>query len=416
MRTIPAPHDPAYALLVEMSEREDQSIPVLAGTARGPLARDQLNPAEDIVVIAEPAPDLGASVRKLVDDAMRENLQPVQAESRLRLKLQAAPSQVRHILAELGDDHDDPDRALYAADVRYEMLYRDREKHGRLTPMTRKKIVITSIQVGANGIREGLSQYLSRLLVHGGYLAAVPAFSLTARYFLSTASLFATQLFSFWRVESQRTPVYNERPMLSLTLLQVLSFVVPAVMSLTVLVAHAHEWPAEMMELVQGTLDVFAFNEIQRMLRELGCWLRSNYTAGFDLLHADGTGLTASEQRWVNLLADGLYTVTSMLLLCGGPALAKEWIAKVAASVDDIKSAFMAAAMLNIFTGLNDMCEGWTTDSPRRFAGWSGGTTTCCGQAPNTTPDWIQPSTSITLPRGAPRGLSSTCSRLWRHW
>ena len=52
-------------------------------------------------------------------------------------------------------------------------------------------------------------------------------------------------------------------------------------------------------------------------------------------------------------------------MLFGGQALAKEWLAKVVASVADIPSAFAAAALLNLFTGLNDMCEGWTMDMAR---------------------------------------------------
>ena len=117
---------------------------------------------------------------------------------------------------------------------------------------------------------------------------------------------------------------------------------------------------------MQNALDLLAVNAIGRAVREFfQTWSRSKVTAGLDLVHADGTGLTASEQRWVNLVRDALYTATSLLLLCGGQALAKEWLAKVAASVVDTSSAFAAAALLNIFTGLNDMCEGWSMDTAR---------------------------------------------------
>jgi hypothetical protein len=117
---------------------------------------------------------------------------------------------------------------------------------------------------------------------------------------------------------------------------------------------------------VQNALDLLAVNAIGRAVREIfQTWSRSKATAGFKVVHADGTGLTASEQWWVNLVRDALYTATSLLLLFGGQALAKDWLAKVAASVADIPSAFAAAALLNIFTGLNDMCEGWTMDMAR---------------------------------------------------
>ena len=137
-------------------------------------------------------------------------------------------------------------------------------------------------------------------------------------------------------------------------------------MALTVVAAHGNGWSTEATELVQNALDLLAVNAIGRAVREIfKTWSRSKATAGFNVVHADGTGLTASEQRWVNLVRDALYTATSLLLLFGGQALAKEWLAKVAASVADIPSAFAAAALLNIFTGLNDMCEGWTMDMAR---------------------------------------------------
>ena len=335
----------AYALLVEMSEREDQSIRMLAGTASDSNTN-------------------ACQVRTQLIRAQHKNLLPVQAEALLRLRLKAAPSCVRSLLADLGDSEED--FAQFALEVLDEMSNRIRTEHGSTKPMSTKECALASIRVLANGPREGFSQYLSRILVHGGYLAGVSAFSLTARFFLSTGTLFATQFWAFRQIEMEKSEGYRRHPSGFFTIMQVLSIAVPAIMAVTILATHAHGWPPEAIELAQNAMDLLAVNEIGRVVREFfQSWSRSQVTAGLDLVHADGTGLTAREQRWMNLVRDALYTATSLLLLCGGPALAKEWLAKVAASVVDTSSAFAAAALLNIFTGLNDMCEGWTMDSAR---------------------------------------------------
>ena len=255
------------------------------------------------------------------------------------------------------------------------MLYRDREKHGKVTPMTTKEIAIKSVQVVCQRYPRGGFPIGFANASRGGYLALLSALNVPGRVLLSSATLFGTQLFALCRMQTQKSTVYREHPMKSFTILQVLSVAVPALMVVTTLSGLALEFPPEAMELLQSAQDLLAVNAMGCAVREFfQTWSRSCATAGVDLMHADGSGLTAREQRWVNLLSDAMYVGTSLLLLLGGPALAKEWLVKVAASVKDTSSAFVAAALLNIFAGLNDMCEAWCKETSKIVCGlfWGG--------------------------------------------
>lgn len=337
-----------YALLAE-SDHENQVIPLLIEAAS-----NSNTVAGDIV-----------QVYNAILVARRCGLPEAQAEKWLRQNPSITHERVRDALNSLIGQLPGKGRD-FAQGVSHEMKYGNQTEHVQPTPMTTEALLKTAASILFNGPREGLSQYLAQVLMHALFLAAFLKLHISVQCLLSGGALFFTQIFGYLRVDSQKSDEYRAHPVKSFTVQQGFSLGLPLFAVATPLFAACLGLPPQVIDVLQSGANLQIRKRLANVFRELAqTYTRSHLTAGFDFLHADGSGLTAREQWWVNLVRDLLYTITSVLLLFVGPVLAKEWLAQAAASVTDTCSAFQAAALLNIFTGLNDMCEGWSMDMAR---------------------------------------------------
>jgi hypothetical protein len=217
--------------------------------------------------------------------------------------------------------------------------------------------VCAAIRVVCNGVREGLCQGSSRALVIGA-LFACPELSPLVLILCSAVFLIGAQAFAVLG-----TPVHSERSSSTLTCLKGLSLVFPAA---TVVGELGSRWFADVNPEVADRLLAMqlsmAFNQMSRIFREaLQTGTRSWLTAPVNLVHADGSGLNAEEQRTVNVWRDLGYTATSEFFFVGGPSLVGSLLADL-----PIPPALRDSMVQALLVGLNDMCEGWA-DSLARF-------------------------------------------------
>jgi hypothetical protein len=217
--------------------------------------------------------------------------------------------------------------------------------------------VCAATRVGFNGVREGLCQWSSRALVLGAYLAC-PELSPLVRILASAGVLIVAQALAVLG-----TPAYSERSSSTLTCLKGLCLFIPAV---TVASELGSRWFADVIPEAADRLLAMqltmALYQVSRIVREaLQTGTRSWLTAPVNLVHADGSGLNAEEQRTVNVWRDLGYTATSEFFFVGGPSLVGASLAGL-----PIPPVLRDAMVQTLLVGLNDMCEGWT-DSLARF-------------------------------------------------
>ena len=344
----------AFVLAIELSDTKNQCIVHMAlGTSADAGNRDS-----DI-----------AHVKAMLQQAAAHHTGRHSAHAVLVLQGQIPPSRQRLALARISSaDNIPPEIAELASELLAEMRYSNRRTHGAPQPMSRCQAIAAAARWLAQGWREGtVAQFAARVAVQGSFLYLSSVTPPWARLAFVAVGTGVPQLLAFMHFYNARSEEYKAHPSKSFNALQAVAIAGPLLLTVGTLATGRAMSNDALIEAGIQVGEMFAINAMGRAVRAaFSSWSQSSLTAGVDLVHADGVGLTAQEQQTVNCVRDGLYVATSVLLLAVGPNLAKEWLAQTVKAVAALPGASYAqASLLNIFSSLSDMCEAWTVDAAK---------------------------------------------------
>lgn len=207
-------------------------------------------------------------------------------------------------------------KGLAAARLLDEMRYSLREATGSNLPMTNGEIFQHFLQGLGNCFMEGGSHYAASVVIGLTAHAMGPFSSL-----LVVGSL-GLQMYSLGWLESQKTEEYKQQPSRTAELLLATPYLVApatALCGIVKLIDNIGHFPVALPATFGRSLEYFV---IIRFLRQLPqSWLRNRHFAGFQVRHADGSGLTAGEQFQLNICRDIGYLVFGGICLYFGPTL-----------------------------------------------------------------------------------------------
>jgi hypothetical protein len=225
-----------------------------------------------------------------------------------------SPSRVRYALYLISKGGGSKGRV--AAKLLDEMRYSLREATGSNLPMTNGEIFQHFLQGLGNCFMEGGSHYAASVVIGLTAHAMGPFSSL-----LVVGSL-GLQMYSLGWLESQKTEEYNQQPSRTAELLLATPYLVApaaALCGIVKLIDNIGYFPVALPATFGRSLEFFV---IIRFLRQLPqSWLRNRHFAGFQVRHADGSGLTAGEQFQLNICRDIGYLVFGGICLYFGPTL-----------------------------------------------------------------------------------------------
>lgn len=225
-----------------------------------------------------------------------------------------SPSRVRYALYLISKGGGSKGRV--AAKLLDEMRYSLREATGSNLPMTNGEIFQHFLQGLGNCFMEGGSHYAASVVLGLTAHAMGPFSSL-----LVLGSL-GLQMYSLGWLESQKTEEYKQQPSRTAELLLATPYLVApaaALCGIVKLIDNIGRFPVALPATFGRSLEYFV---IIRFLRQLPqSWLRNRHFAGFQVRHADGSGLTAGEQFQLNICRDIGYLVFGGICLYFGPTL-----------------------------------------------------------------------------------------------
>lgn len=357
--------EPAMALVIAATNREDRSLQSLVD-GRAQASRDNATKRELEADLKH--------VRKLLDACVPElnaqRLGLLQAFGAIRFACMCPPSRLRSALAVLQNaTSGPPERALLAKELLAEIRYSHRDAHGAPQPMTWAEYLLAGARSGANGLREGGCHWAARVLAQGGALYLISNASLPVRIGFAVLGTGLPQLYAVWRLHDVESSEYKAHPSKAFTLMKVLSLASPLLLTVGPIAAGGAMANNALMNVGLKIGEGLSINAIGRVVRQLfQSWTMSSLTAPVSLVHADGIGLSASEQMSLNCMRDDLYTATSILLIGVGPIVTQEWLKQAIAALKTAypaRNAFVEAMLRNILGGLNEMCDGWNPDAAK---------------------------------------------------
>lgn len=228
-----------------------------------------------------------------------------------------SPARLRYALYLISKGGGSKGRA--AARLLDEMRYSLREATGSNLPMTNGEITQHFFQGIGNCFMEGGSHYAASVGVSLVAYAMGPYASLLA------AGSVALQIYSVRWLQGQKTAEYQQQQSRTAELLLATPLLVApasAACAIVKLIESFGYLPVVLPPSFGKTLVYFV---IIRFLRQLPqSWLRNGHFAGFQVRHADGTGLDADEQFTLNIWRDAAYLVLGGLFLYFGPTLTRQ--------------------------------------------------------------------------------------------
>jgi hypothetical protein len=225
-----------------------------------------------------------------------------------------SPSRVRYALYLISKGGGS--KGQVAAKLLDEMRYSLREATGSNLPMTNGEIFQHFLQGLGNCFMEGGSHYAASVGV------ALTAYAMGPYSGLLVLGSLGLQIYSLGWLEAQKTEEYHQQPSRTAKLLLATPYLVAPAAALSgtmKLVGRIGYLPVKLPDTFGQALEFYV---IIRFLRQVPqTWFRNRYFAGFQVRHADGTGLTAGEQFQLNICRDIGYLVFGGICLYFGPTL-----------------------------------------------------------------------------------------------
>jgi hypothetical protein len=260
----------------------------------------------------------------------------------LVLSCSLSPSQLRSELMMI-ENSNEPMSDM-AARVRNEILYTTTDVCGDTTPMNVSQTVQQAVKIHFNGLREGACQFVGK----GSVLFAqnVLNASVSAPYsmgFMALAGIGIPHVMALTRVSGLESEEYQEQPSQIWNFATVFSVTVPIMFPQVALLATVagglvmvfqgaaavplYNGATALASAATAASNVISSNTLSRVLRQGLMDLSSNPAcAGFKLVHKDGTGLTAQEQKELNILRDALYVLACVVVIGVGGAFAQNYL------------------------------------------------------------------------------------------
>ncbi|QHE87588.1 hypothetical protein [Hydrogenophaga sp. BPS33] len=355
-------YEPAVALVIAATNREDRSL--------HSLINDHTQASRQNATKGDLESDL-RHVRAMLDACVPklnfQNWTVQEAFSAMRVACPCPPSRLRSALAVLQNASTGPaERTRLAREFLAEIRYSNRDTHGSPQPMTLAQYLLSGMRSTANGLREGKCHYAARIVVQGGALYLLSGASLPLRIGFAVLGTGLPQLYACWRLYDVESSEYKADPSKAFTLAKIVSVAGPLLFTLGPIAAGGAIGSPALMSAGLSLGEGSSINAIGRVLRQaVQSWSMSSWTAGISLVHTDGIGLSADEQRSLNCVRDALYTATSILLLVVGPTVTQEWLKQSIAALKGTnlaQNAFLDAVQRSLYGGLNEMCDGWNPD------------------------------------------------------
>jgi hypothetical protein len=244
------------------------------------------------------------------------------------------------LVAQLGDiAASDDTRSAMAARLRDEILYSSRDLCHKRAAMTSKQWAAT---VGSNALnfgRDFTCQLIGRATVNFcanvlNEVAGVHKWAIFAAVGVGIPQVLSLK--RLWAIESDAYRVHPD-PILAFATVatMVVPFICPplgavAIMAQTapILIPQARHAASQFGTAMGAGAEAFATGAISRALREL-CMQLLPGAPSLRLTYANGTGLSAADQRQLNIVRQALYTTFSVLVVAVGGQLASAWLRSV---------------------------------------------------------------------------------------